>query len=302
MKRAVGVVMMLCGLLVNTYGQKPAVVLSNEPGWHKIGEISASFELETEAIAVLGADRFKSIKLRVTDASINIDRVQVMYEDGQIEDIDVKNELAEGSETRVIDLAYPTSDISKVAFTYSTIPNQEDDNAEIELYGFKTEQQGSNAYRDNNDADETGSEVERDAEQTGREVENDVEETGREIEREVNETGREINEEAREEKQEIREENREAKQEMREEKREMKRDAERIEDDSEDGVDKVGDDISEAAGNVGAEIKDKPYVDKVGPDGQRIYMDRHSKYYYIDDEGKKIFITKAQMKDNPKKD
>jgi hypothetical protein len=82
----------------------------------------------------------------------------------------------------------------------------------------------------------------------------------------------------------------------------MERDAEIDEEKDENAVEEVGNDISEAAGNVGAEIKDKPYVDKVGPDGQRIYMDRHSKYYYIDSEGKKVFITKAEMKDNPKKD
>jgi hypothetical protein len=188
-----------------------------------------------------------------------------------MEEIDVRNELAAGAETRVIDLKGSEKELSKVTFTYKTLSNYKGDKADVELYGYKAERDdASNAYRD--DKDNEG-----------------------ELEREAEETGREIDNEARETKNEIKEESREAE-------RELEKDADRAEENAEEGADNLGDDVSEAAGNVGAEIKDKPYVDKVGPGGQRIYMDRHSKYYYISDEGKKIYITKAQMKDNPKKD
>jgi hypothetical protein len=251
MKRAVVVVMVLLGLLVNSaFAQKPAVVLSNEPGWHKIGEITASFKMEDESIAVLGADKFAAIKLRVTDAAINIVHVQVFYEDGQMEEVDVKNELTAGSETRVIDLAGSDKELKKVAFTYKTLPNQKDEKAHIELYGYKADRDNNAAYRDEKDR------VESDAE--------------------------------------------EAREEAKEESHEINHDANRAEEKAETKSEKVGDDISEAAGNVGAEIKDKPYVDKVGPNGERIFIDRHSKYYYINSEGKKVFITKLEMKDNPK--
>jgi hypothetical protein len=282
MKRAIVVVLVLFGVLVNSaFAQKPAVVLSQEPGWHKIGEVTASFKMQNESITVLGADEFTAIKLRVTDAPINIERLQVFYEDGESEEVDLRNELAAGSETRVIDLKGSNKELSKVAFTYKTLPNYEGDKADVELYGYKAQRDGeSNAYRDE---DKDGVD-------------------DNEINEEARETKQEIKEESREARQEIKEESREAKQEIKEERREAERDAERAEEKTEEGADKVGEDISEAAGNVGAEIKDKPYVDKVGPDGQRIYMDRHSKYYYISDDGKKIFITKAQMKDNPKKD
>ena len=112
-------------------------MLSTNPGWHKIGEVKADFKVENESIAVLGADKFRSILLKVTDAPINIQDVKVTYESGEVEDFDVKNELKANSETRKIDLKDPTKEIKKVTFTYKTLPNQKDEKAHVELYGLK---------------------------------------------------------------------------------------------------------------------------------------------------------------------
>jgi hypothetical protein len=253
MKRAF-VVMVLLGLLTtNLLAQKPAVVISNEPGWHKIGEITASFNSQTEAISVLGADAFKAIKLRVTDAPIHISSMKVYFENGEMQDVSVASELNAGAETRIIDLKSSDLEIQKVVFTYNSLPSYKGDKAHVELYGLKG---SSDAYRDDN------SELKHDANETGKDIENATEETGHDINRAADRTGDEVNKDTKE----------------------------------------AGDAVSEAAGNVGAEIKDKPYVDKVGPNGERIYMDRHSKYYYINEKGEKVAITKLEMKDNPKKD
>jgi hypothetical protein len=48
-----------------------------------------------------------------------------------------------------------------------------------------------------------------------------------------------------------------------------------------------------------AKIIDKTYADKVGPQGQTIYINKHDQYYYIDNKGKKVFVTKDQLKDKP---
>jgi hypothetical protein len=48
-----------------------------------------------------------------------------------------------------------------------------------------------------------------------------------------------------------------------------------------------------------AKIVDKTYVDKVGPQGQTIYINKHAKYYYIDKEGRKVYVTRDQLKDKP---
>jgi hypothetical protein len=103
----------------NAFGQKPSVVTDNEPGWRKIGETTASFKSQNESIHVIGADEFAAIKLKVTDAPLEITRLQVFYESGDMEEIDVRNKLQAGSETRTFNLKHADRDISKVAFTYN---------------------------------------------------------------------------------------------------------------------------------------------------------------------------------------
>lgn len=117
------------------WAQKPGVVVSKKEGWHKIGEVTASFKMENESIVVMGADVFKSIKLKVTDAPINIELLNVYYETGDVEEIPVKSELKAGEETRTMDVKM--KDIKKVQFTYKTMPNSKHEKAHVELWGMK---------------------------------------------------------------------------------------------------------------------------------------------------------------------
>jgi hypothetical protein len=137
-KSVVILIVLLAAFAGRAFAQDPAIVTSNKPGWHKIGETTASFKAENESIIVLGADKFQSIKIKVTDAPINIESMQVFYENGEVEKISVQNELKAGAETRVIDLKNgKTMELKKVVFTYKTLPNRNDDKAHVELYGLK---------------------------------------------------------------------------------------------------------------------------------------------------------------------
>jgi hypothetical protein len=158
----------------SAHAQKPAIVLSDEPGWQKIGETVASFRSEDESIVVLGADEFSAIKLRVEDAPLHIDRLQVFYESGEMEEIDVKKRIGAGEESGVFQLKNQNRDIQKVAFTYHTVANTEGEKAGVELYGLKPadDKRSSEAYRSDaeraaDDAERTESDVERAAEKTG---------------------------------------------------------------------------------------------------------------------------------------
>ncbi|KAA5534643.1 hypothetical protein F0919_08490 [Taibaiella lutea] len=46
-----------------------------------------------------------------------------------------------------------------------------------------------------------------------------------------------------------------------------------------------------------AKIVDKTYDGKQGPNGETVYIDNHSKYYYINAKGEKKYIAKAELKD-----
>jgi uncharacterized membrane protein YqhA len=142
MKKAVVIFGVFFLALVNfAFAQEPGIVTSDKAGWHKIGETKADFKAENESISVMGADRFKSIKLKVTEAPISIKSVQVFYESGEVEDLEVAKDLNPGEETKVFDLKDGASkEIKKVVFTYNTVSgstNAADVKAHVELYGLK---------------------------------------------------------------------------------------------------------------------------------------------------------------------
>jgi hypothetical protein len=138
-KLFVVLLVLLAAVKVNAvFAQDPGIVTSSKPGWHKIGETTASFKSENESIIVLGADKFKAIKLKVTEAPVNIQSLQVFYESGEVEEINVRNEIQAGGETREIDLKNGMSkELKKVVFVYKTLPNRQDEKAHVELYGLK---------------------------------------------------------------------------------------------------------------------------------------------------------------------
>jgi len=117
--------------------QQPAVMTSTKPGWHKIGETTASMKSEKDEIMVIGADKFKSIKLKVTDASVHIASLVVYYDGGDAENINIASDLKAGQESRVIDLKGGTREIKRVGFVYKSVPNSNNEKAHIELYGMK---------------------------------------------------------------------------------------------------------------------------------------------------------------------
>ncbi|WP_407426518.1 hypothetical protein [Arcticibacter sp.] len=63
---------------------------------------------------------------------------------------------------------------------------------------------------------------------------------------------------------------------------------------------KVGNKTSEIAAKGAAKVVDKTYKDKVGPQGQTIYIDNKSQYYYVDAKGKKVYVSKAKLKPSGK--
>jgi hypothetical protein len=234
MKKIAMMFSMMLGVMgfTDLFAQKPAVVTSNEPGWQHIGQVSASFKSQKESIEVLGADEFTAIKIKVSEAPLHIDRLQVIYESGASQDIDVKTQINPGTETRVIKLDHPDRDIARVSFTYHTVANAKGEKADVQLYGLKTNQPaGKDTYRD--------------------------------------------------------------------EKEQMKEDAREAEEDAKEEAQSAGDKVAEGVNDAAAAITDQKLKHKVGPGGETVYLDDNAKYYYINNQGKKVYITKLQLKDKP---
>jgi len=64
---------------------------------------------------------------------------------------------------------------------------------------------------------------------------------------------------------------------------------------------KVGNKTAEIAVKGASAIVDKTYKGKVGPNGQTIYIDNKSKYYYVNAKGAKVYLPKSKLKDKPVK-
>ncbi|WP_203235066.1 hypothetical protein [Mucilaginibacter terrigena] len=61
----------------------------------------------------------------------------------------------------------------------------------------------------------------------------------------------------------------------------------------------VGNKTAEVASKGASAVTDKKYDAKVGPQGQTIYIDKNSYYYYVNKKGRHIYVPKVQLVDKP---
>lgn len=147
MKKLIVIMLLaIAGTYFTAYAQQPAVVVSDKAGWHKIAETSVDLTKDRDEVAVMGADRFASIKFKVTDAGIDLQDVVIYYEQSDKEktdvdkqDIIVRTPIQAGGESRVIDLkGGEERSIKKISFVYKTLPNDKNEKAHVEIWGMKT--------------------------------------------------------------------------------------------------------------------------------------------------------------------
>jgi hypothetical protein len=137
MKKTLLILMVTFFTVSVLYAQKPEIITSKKAGWHKIGEANVNFKADKDKFIIMGADRFKAIKVKVTDAPVHIENLEVTYENGDMEDIPIRSSLKAGAETRVINLKKKDAELKAVEFMYRTVPNAKNEKAHIELWGLK---------------------------------------------------------------------------------------------------------------------------------------------------------------------
>jgi hypothetical protein len=139
MKKALMIIFLAVAGIGNTIlAQQPKVVVSDKTGWHKIGETTVKFEKEKDEVVIMGADKFASLKFKVTDASIDLISAEVHYDNGTSEKIDIHMPLKMAGETKVFNIKGGEHDLKKVVLVYKTVPNSKDEKAHVEIWGLKT--------------------------------------------------------------------------------------------------------------------------------------------------------------------
>ena len=87
--------------------------------WVVIGQTQASHSADHDSIAVVGKhDNFRRLKFKVTGAPLNLARMVVTYDGGAPERIDVRQNIKQGGESRVIDLKGGKRSIRSIEFWY----------------------------------------------------------------------------------------------------------------------------------------------------------------------------------------
>jgi hypothetical protein len=77
---------------------------------------------------------------------------------------------------------------------------------------------------------------------------------------------------------------------------EVKEGAKKVGHETVKGAKKVGNKTAELASKGKSKIADKTVKDKTGPNGQTIYLDDQSRYYWVDKKGHKQYVTDAELK------
>ncbi|MDB5118273.1 MAG: hypothetical protein JWQ79_3765 [Mucilaginibacter sp.] len=63
----------------------------------------------------------------------------------------------------------------------------------------------------------------------------------------------------------------------------------------------VGHKTSEVAAKGAAAVTDKRYEGHWAPTGENVYIDKRSRYFYVDKRGHRSYLKKSQLRDKPYK-
>lgn len=94
---------------------------NNLGDWRLIGTVTADNKADHDVISFTAKkDDFHALKFKVTNSAVNIDRMVVTYDNGEPDRIEVREEIKEGGESRVLDLKGGKRSLRKIEFWYDS--------------------------------------------------------------------------------------------------------------------------------------------------------------------------------------
>jgi hypothetical protein len=108
----------------------------NPPKWEKLGQRKVNYKLDRDEVLVTARDgRFNAVKLKVRKGGVNMHKMTIHFGDGTSQNVNMKNTIPAGGETRVVKLKGKKKRvIRKVVFWYDT-KNLANKKAVVELWG-----------------------------------------------------------------------------------------------------------------------------------------------------------------------
>lgn len=89
--------------------------------WKFIGDKTVSFGVDRDVIHTGNTnDEFRQLKLKVTDGPLKVYDMKVHFDNGEVQDIQLRSLIRKGGESRVIDLNGGIRRLRKIEFWYET--------------------------------------------------------------------------------------------------------------------------------------------------------------------------------------
>jgi hypothetical protein len=106
--------------------------------WRTIGQVTANLTADHDVIVVRGPyDNFRRIKFKVTDAPLNLKRLVVTYDNGEPDQLEVRERTPKNGESRAIDLrGIGKRSLHKIEFWYDTAGALRG-RADVTVFGLK---------------------------------------------------------------------------------------------------------------------------------------------------------------------
>ena len=135
-------------LVVATFGrsisaQDLVATKTGPPGtWQELGAVNVNLTVNHDDIVLVGQAEYRSLKFKVQVAPVNILNMNVIYQNGKVDQFNLKYQVPAGGESRVIDLKADNlktgvKKIRRVTIWYQTDSTAQQNVAKITLWGMK---------------------------------------------------------------------------------------------------------------------------------------------------------------------
>lgn len=107
--------------------------------WEKLGERTVNYRQDNDVINCSHKGTFKSLKLGVKGAPVDFDNITVEFLNGSKQEINVRQYIKAGGETRLIDLRGNNRIIKRITLQYKTLKPgfHHNKKARVEVWGRK---------------------------------------------------------------------------------------------------------------------------------------------------------------------
>jgi len=96
-------------------------VNKNTAGWFFLGDKQVGFGVDHDVINFgNGRDDVRQVKIKVTDGPLKMYSMKIHFDNGSVQNVELRNRFAQGSESRVIDLDGGLRHLSQIEFWYET--------------------------------------------------------------------------------------------------------------------------------------------------------------------------------------